>query len=382
MGTIYRPTYRDRHGAVQTSTIWWARFRQHGRTVRQSTETADERKARAFLREREGKVALNLPVVPQADRLTLAQAAQLILDDYRANGRRSTDSLEIRLGHLAAFFGDGARLGRLTTAHVERYKAHRLAAGAAPASVNRELGALGRMTTLARHQFGLTPPFVITKFEERNVRQGFFEQADVAAVTAHLRPELAALAQAALLTGWRKGELRSRQWPHVDFGAGWLRLEPGETKNGEGRQFPLIPELRALLEAQRARLEAIQRRTGRVVPWVFCRDDGAPVGDFKKAWATACRRAGYFQVVTGKDGRTRKVPTKLVHDFRRSAVRNLVRAGVPEVVAMKLTGHLTPSVFKRYAIVDEGMLQEAGQKLAAAPPAPPRPRGRVAALHG
>jgi integrase len=99
-------------------------------------------------------------------------------------------------------------------------------------------------------------------------------------------------------------------------------------------------------------VEALQRSLGRVVPWVFCRNDGAPVGDFKKAWATAKREAG--------------VPGRLFHDFRRTAVRDLIRAGIPETVAMKLTGHRTRSVFQRYAIVEEGMLREAGERLAAA----------------
>ena len=191
-----------------------------------------------------------------------------------------------------------------------------------------------------------------------------------------MRPELAALATVAKLTGWRKSELRSRQWRHVDFEAGWLRLEPEETKNREGRMFPLIPELRAVLEAQRARVEALQKATGQVIPWVFCRDDGAPVGDFKKAWPTACVAAGssascpcWRQTARrgpqGRDAHGAEGPTKLVHDFRRTAVRNLIRAGIPETVAMKLTGHRTRAVFQRYAIVEEGMLREAGERLAA-----------------
>jgi integrase len=145
------------------------------------------------------------------------------------------------------------------------------------------------------------------------------------------------------LTGWRKSELRSRQWRHVDFTAGWLRLEPEETKNRAGRMFPLIPELRAVLAARRARGEALQKATGQVIPWVFCRGDGAPVGGFKKAWTTARTKAG--------------APGRLFRDFRRTAV--LTRVGIAETVAMKLTGHRTRAVFQRCAIVEEGMLQEA-----------------------
>jgi len=367
MGSIYRPTYRGRDGQRHESAVWWVRFRQHGKTIRQSTDTADERKARAFLREREGKVALNIPVSPQGDRLTLEAAASMIRQDYTANGRKTAATLEFRLAHLLAHFGGAGRLGRLTTGAVETYKATRLAAKAAPATINNELAALRRMATLAHKHYGLVAPFGVEKFEERNARKGFFERDAFEAVCQHLRPELAALARAAYLTGWRKSELRSRQWAHVDFMAGWLRLEPEETKNREGRMFPLTPDLRAVLEAQQARGEAIQAATGRIVPWVFCREDGAPVGDFKKAWATACVAAGFFEVRAGREpGTSRKIPTRLFHDFRRSAVRNLIRAGIPETTAMELTGHRTRAVFKRYAIVDEGMLREAGAKLAAA----------------
>ena len=105
MGTIYRPKYHDRHGVTREAAVWWVRFRQHGKTVRLSTETTSEAKARTFLQEREGKVALNIPVNVKADRLTLGDAAELIRNDYTANGHKSTDTLELRLTHLQAHFG-------------------------------------------------------------------------------------------------------------------------------------------------------------------------------------------------------------------------------------------------------------------------------------
>jgi integrase len=159
------------------------------------------------------------------------------------------------------------------------------------------------------------------------------------------------IARIGFITGWRRGELLSRGWRHVDMGAGWLRLEPGETKNEEGRQFPLIPSLRAVLEEQYERKRAVERATGRIVASLFFYDDGRPIREFRFAWNAACRRAGH--------------PGTLFHDLRRSAVRNLVRAGVPQPVAMQLTGHLTASVFRRYAIVDEQMLTEGAAKLSA-----------------
>jgi integrase len=300
---------------------------------------------------------------------------------------RCGGSASARLAHLFAHFGTEARLGRLTTGAVEKYKAARLAEQAAPATINRELAALRRMATLARGQVGLVAPFEVEMLEERNARKGFFDQEAFETVCQHLRPELAAIATAACITGWRKSELRSRQWSHVDFDAGWIRLEVEETKNRDGRQFPLVPELRALLEAQRARVKAIEKETKQIIPWIFCRDDGASVGDFKKAWATACVAAGFFQVVPvgplageGQEPKVRMVPTKLFHDFRRTAVRNLIRAGIPETTAMALSGHKTREVFKRYTIVEEEMLQEAGAKLAAA--ATLAKDGKVEALSG
>jgi hypothetical protein len=143
----------------------------------------------------------------------------------------------------------------------------------------------------------------------------------------------------------------TRQWHHVvDFQAGWVRLEPGETKNKEGRMFPLIPDLRAVFERQRALTEALQAAGGRIIPWVFHRE-GVPIHYFRRAWITACNAAG--------------VPGRLPHDFRRTAVRNLERAGVPRSAAMKLIGHKTEAIYRRYAIADESMLREAAAKLAA-----------------
>ena len=182
-----------------------------------------------------------MPVNVEADRLTLAEAAELIRNDYRANGHKSTDTLEHRLAHVLAHFDAAMRLSRIMTGHVETYKMARLADKAAAGTVNRELAILGRMAALARRQYGLAVPFIVRKLEERNARTGFFEEEAFKAVCRHLRPELAALATVAKLTGWRKSELISRQWRHVDFTAAWLRLEPEETKNREGRQVPPHP---------------------------------------------------------------------------------------------------------------------------------------------
>lgn len=197
---------------------------------------------------------------------------------------------------------------------------------------------------------------VIERLTEAPPRSGFFEAARFEAVRRHLPSDLQVAAAIAYTFGWRtQSEILTREWRHVDLEAGALRLDPGETKNGEGCIVYLTPALKALLVAQRGRVEALQKRLGRIIPAVFphlggSRRPGGPRQDYRKAWATACTAAG--------------VPGRLRHDFRRTAVRNMERASVPRSVAMKLTGHKTESVYPRYAIVSDLDLQEAARKLA------------------
>jgi integrase len=205
---------------------------------------------------------------------TLGELLDLVAEDYRMNGRRSAVRIRQMRAHLLGHFGERGRAADVTAEAVERYTRTRLAEGAAPATVNRELAALRRAFRLGRRA-GLVadvPP--ISLLTERNVRTGFFEDAEYRAVlgglTAHVRPVVAFL----YLTGWRLGEVLPLRWAQVDLEAGVVRLEPGTTKNAEGRAFPFagLPELAALLREQRAYTDTVERATGRPVPWVFHHD--------------------------------------------------------------------------------------------------------------
>jgi integrase len=192
----------------------------------------------------------------------------------------------------------------------------------------------------------------IPMLAENNVRQGFFELGQFEAVRRHLPEHHRSVVTFAYITGWRRNsEILPLQWLRVDFSAGMVRLEVGTTKNKEGREFPLdvIDELRTTLEDQWQKTQILHREKGIIIPWVFWRWEGERIMDFRKAWKTACQKAG--------------APGGIKHDFRRTAVRNLVRAGVPEKIAMIMTGHKTRSVFDRYDIVSEEDLREAGRKL-------------------
>jgi integrase len=147
-----------------------------------------------------------------------------------------------------------------------------------------------------------------------------------------------------------RSELLTREWHHVDFVNKQLRLDPGEDKNKSGRAFPFTPELEMILKGQQRRAKAVGKARGSAVSHVFFRDDGDPILSYRKAWDAAVDAS-----------RVDRIP----HDFRRTAVRNLEMAGVPRSTAMKMVGHKTQSIYSRYAIVDEGMLQDGARKLAA-----------------
>ncbi len=321
-----------------------------GRLVRRSTGTDKERLAERLLKTWEGQGAEGRHVPPRADKVTVGELLDDLTAEYRANGRRSLRRLASSLQHLRPAFGDRAA-HHVTGADVQAYVARRLDAQAAPATANRELAALRRAFRLGIAHGRIARAPVIQALREHNVRSGFFEREAFEAVRRHLPEPLRPVVTFAYSTGWRvPSEVLPLQWRPVDLQAGTVRLEPETTKNAEGRVFVVTPELRAVLEAQRELTEALQRELGALIPWVFHRR-GRPIRDFRTAWRKACLAAGR--------------PGRLPHDFRRTAVRNLERAGVSRSAAMKMTGHKTESVYRRYAIVSEADLQEAARKLAA-----------------
>jgi integrase len=222
---------------------------------------------------------------------------------------------------------------------------------AKPATVLLEVAALKRMFTLGLRAGKVAHRPYFPSIEVRNTRTGFFEETEILAVLGRLPCDLSALIEFVALTGWRIGEAKSLTWRQVDLAAGTVRLEPGTTKNDEGRTFPVgaLPRLDALLRAQREHTSVLERDHGTLIPWVFHRK-GKPIRSIHGAWQRACREA--------------EVPGRLIHDLRRTAVRRFERAGVPRSVAMKLSGHKTESIYRRYAIVSEADLAEGVRKVA------------------
>ena len=210
------------------------------------------------------------------------------------------------------------------------------------------------MFTLATRAGKLMHKPNLPTLQENNVRAGFFERDEFEGVRAHLPVDVQPVVTFAYLTGWCiRSEILPLEWRQVDLDAGTVRLDPGTTKNGQGRLLPFgdaVPELRDLLEEQWRRTKAVEQAQDAIIARVFHRN-GKPIRVFRGPWKRACEEAG--------------CPQRIGHDFRRTAVRNLERAGVSRSVAMKITGHLTESVYRRYAIVSEADISEGLGKLAA-----------------
>jgi integrase len=355
MGSIYRPKYTDRHGTERQSAVWWIQYYSHGRKIRESTDTADFGEAKTILKKREGEATSSRPSIGTERRIKFKDLAELEINDYRKNKFHSIKDLQTRFDkHVLPFFGEIKAI-TIGPADINRYIVKRQQEKAANGTINRELTSIIRAFSLGVEYrlIPFSPKIDILK--ENNVRQGFFERAQLDAVIPRLRPHNQNPARFAYITGWRKQEVLTMRWPQVDFKAGNVRLEAGTTKNKEARVFPLTSDLRAILEEQRVKADRLKTR-GQIVPWVFFHERPGPlhgkrIGDFRKNWDSACTDAG--------------VPGKIFHDFRRTAVRNLVRAGIPERVAMQMTGHKTRSVFERYNIVSEGDLKDAAARLEA-----------------
>lgn len=336
----------------QRGRVWWIKFYVDGRPHYESTKAEHLEDARRVLDTRRGQRAKGEPIQTRLDHVTYAEAAKALCDHYRVTGARDLAEAEGRLAHLDAWFA-GRRLATIGPTDAQQYALARQQDGAANATINRELAVLGRMLRLAYMHNRLARVPTFTKLVEAPPRAGFVDHAAFEAVRRHLPEDLQVAVTIAYTFGWRRNEVLTLEQRQLDLAAGTLRLDPGSTKNDDGRMVYLTPELAALLREQLARVRRLEQQMGAVVPALFPhlgpRFAGRPIRDFRRAWATACRLAG--------------VPGLLKHDLRRSAVRNMEQAGVPRSVAMKLTGHRTEAVYRRYAMVSPADLKAAAGRL-------------------
>lgn len=330
----------------QRGSTWWIMYRRNGKRYRESSGSEIREDADRLLKKRQGEIVAGKFVGLTPERVKLSRLLDLVIEDYEETGKRSTSEVKWRLeSHVRPAIG-ALRAADFGSQQVKRYVSDRRRAGAAEATINRELSIVRRAFTLA---LGTEPPMVaraprIPKLEEHNVREGFIEHIQYATIREALPDHLKALFVVGYHVGNRLGELRKLQWPQVDLSAFEIRLSGEQTKNKKPRTVPIYGDMKVWLQWQKE----LCAEKWPDCPWVF-NYLGGPIGGHLKGWKRACEAAG--------------LPELLFHDLRRSAVRNMVRAGIPEKVAMEITGHKTRAIFERYNIVSGADLATAAQKL-------------------
>ena len=376
-----KPTRRERgSGRIwQVGRMWWIQFYSHGRQIRESSGSDDERAAKKLLRRRLGEVSLGVHRPARA--VTYEQIREAFFLDYQTKHRKSLyfdadgnprlDKVE----NLNRFFS-GWRVSEIDTDAMRHFAKKLQAEGKKDSTVNRSLSCLRRMLHLAKREKKILDVPFVPMLKEPAPRQGFFEPNQYEALRAALPDYLRLPLDIGYHTAMREGEILSLRWEQIDFLANTINLRAGETKNDEARIVPIVPQLRTLLTEQRTR-----RQGG--CPYVCYRLDGkgraTQIQGFRKAWYSACVKAGlgrwepvmdaagtpvFEQRGIGLEPKAKTVYRGLIfHDLRRTGVRNLVRAGVPERVAMAISGHKTRSVFDRYNIVSGNDLADAASKL-------------------
>ncbi len=330
MGCIYR-----------RNQTYWIKYYRHGKQYAESTHSDKLEVAKRMLKTREGEIAEGKRPGICFDRISFEDLLQDYVTDYKINGKKTVKKAERCEKFLLEDF-KGMMAPEITTDVIKKYTEKRLSGGVNNATVNRELAAIKRAFNLGAR---CTPPKVsmvpyVPMLKENNVRKGFIEHQEYLAIKKALPDYLKPVLSFGYFSGWRKSEILNLEWNHVNLRDGIVRLEPGETKNSEGRTLYMEPELWDLLKQL--------HKNRRMDCFLVFNLDGKKISDFRKAWETACIAA--------------EKPGLLFHDLRRSAIRNMVRAGVPERVAMMISGHKTRSVFDRYNIVSHDDLKEAAVK--------------------
>ena len=335
MGTIYK-----------RGKTYWIKYYDNGKPIFESSKSTLKMAARELLKQREGDISQGKIPGVYFDKITFDELAKDFLRDYRINQRKSIARAEISANQLKKKF-EGYRAPQITTPEIEAYIEQRFKDEAASGTINRELSALKRILNLGLKQ---TPPKVdrvphIPMLKESNTRKGFFEHGDFIKVRDAVPEYLKGFVTFGYKTGWRHSEITGLKWGQVDLENGTVRIEPGEAKNDDARTIYLDDELKEIFQKQ----SDTRKNNKKILPYVFLNQKGSDrVKRFDKAWRTACKDA--------------KIGKRLFHDCRRSAVRNMVRAGIPERVAMMVSGHKTRSVFDRYNIVSDTDLKQAAQK--------------------
>ncbi len=364
--------------------VFWCAFYCNGKQQRESTYTRDEKKAEKYLQKRREKArahemnpTANQFLSRRDNKRTVRDIMDALQRYFEADDRAFPPTVS-NINRIKRDFG-AWRATALTAKDVNEYIAERRKAGDAKASINRTTQLL--LQAFKQAPLPIPGPEKIIKFSEKgNARKGFFTDPEIRRVMDNLPKDVADFTLFGWSTGMRKKEIASLKWTDLQDDCIVLREE--EAKNGESRSIPLVGELAELIEGRKAARSFKRNGTVTFAAFIFHRD-GQPILEFRKSWHTACVAAGVGKWVCpdceadlrekGKCPKClrawkredQKYSGKLFHDLRRSAVRDMINAGVLQADAMKISGHTTTSMFQRYNIRENDDLRRALERTAA-----------------
>jgi integrase len=388
LGSIYRRKTKELDGTFREIPTWHIQFSVNGNWYRESTHTESYNDAQKFLKKRISEVTTGHFIGIQADRTRMSDLLNDVIADYELKDRHSVDSMARHLidKYLMPYFGK-MRASNVKVPAITAYMLQRKKAGRAVASINREIGLIRRAFSLGAAN-GKVSPSNVPSFKgmlprELNARQGFWEHHEYLTFRDALPIDERGPFIFGYWSGCRLGEILALEWPQIDLEGRAVRLRADQTKPGEARVIPIGGpggDLYEMLVAQKQRHADLCPDS----PWVFFRQGskyvkresprrGQQVTDIRKGWAKAMEATKTLEAaqtlgirreeVTDEQRKAAKGIDRLFHDLRRTGVRNLIRAGVPQKVAMMISGHKTTSMFSRYNIVDERDLHDAADKL-------------------
>jgi len=345
------------------SKYLWYGFTFKGKKVQKSTKVSNWREAEniekaAWTQLARGEVGIQDR--PVAERKTIGQLLDALENDFKARNKlnsKNANLISTVRKDLADRWADA-----LTTASVTDYiktlrkppkskQKGRRSKSLADSTIKHRMQILASAYDLenaAREEAKLEPLMVprFPKLSQDNVRSGFLNRAPFDVLYSHLPDSLKDFALFGYLTGWRKNAIARLEWSDVRDGNVYLRGV--YSKNKKPYYVPIVGELVQLIE-RRKEARSIKTDSGVLLSSLVFHRAGKTIAEFRKSWATACKKAG--------------CEDRIFHDLRRSAARQLIRSGVTKDVARQLGGWKTDSMFSRYNVCDEEDLRDAMEKV-------------------
>jgi integrase len=343
--------------------VWWYGFTFNGTRVQRSTKVENKREAEniekaAWTQLARGEVAI--ADKPEAERKTLGQLLDALVEDFKTRKKDSAKNLSliaIVKADLGQHYADAFRT-RDVTAYITKLrkpekskKKGRQSKSLADSTIKHRLQVLSSAYELenAAREDEDFEPLRVPRFPELgdgNERSGFLSRAQFDVLQSYLPDDLKDYCLFAYLVGWRKSAVAGLEWADVRDGNIYLRGVL--SKNRKPYFVPILGELIPLIERRRE-ARSIKTDSGVSLSSLVFHRAGEPIREFRKSWATACKKAG--------------CPGTLVHDLRRSAARNLIRSGCSQDVAKRVGGWKTDSIFTRYNVTGEEDLRDAMERI-------------------